>query len=105
MLGVSIVGAGVYVSRAESGQKKELDSLELELQVFMIQPVSESESGFLQGQCESLLNFRQGPVYLDWPQTKVSRLEPGLLPGQSRLSHITVQPGRVPEMYEYALDS
>lgn len=69
MLGVSTVGAGVYVSSAEHGQKKELDFLELELQVFMIQPVSESESGFLQGQCVSLLNFRQGPVYPDWPQT------------------------------------
>lgn len=56
----------------------------------MIQPVSETESGFLQGQ---------------WSQTKVSRIEPGSLPGQSCLSHITVRPGRFPEMYEFALDS
>lgn len=35
---------------------------------------------------------------------KVSRIEPGLLPGQSRLSHITVRPRRVSEMYEFALD-
>lgn len=89
MLGVSTVGAGVYVSSAEGGQE-ELDFLELELQVFMIQPVSETESGFLQGQ---------------WPQTKVRRIEPGSFPGQSRLSHITARPGRVPEIYEFALDS
>lgn len=88
MLGVSTVGAGVYVSSAEGGQE-ELDSLELELQVFMIQPVSETESGFLQG---------------EWA-LKVRRIEPGSLPGQSRLSHVTARPGRVPEMYEFALDS
>lgn len=50
-LGVSTAGAGVYVSSVEGGQKKALCSLELELQLFMIQPVSETESGFLQGQC------------------------------------------------------
>lgn len=51
MSGVSTARAGVYVSSAEGGQKEELYSLQLELQVFRIQPVSETESGFLQGQC------------------------------------------------------
>ena len=44
-------------------------------------------------------------LYVQTGLRQVSRIEPGLLPGQSHLSYITVQPGRVPEKYEYGLDS
>lgn len=71
----------MYISStgAKGGQKKELGSLELELQVFVITLCWcwELRMVFCQGNVCSCCFLGRIPLYTDWLQTKVSKIQPG----------------------------